>query len=96
MTALSDSFNRSSFGRFLNSPEGRVFRATAGAGFLAVGLRTRQTAAGKASIVWGVLPLTAGLFDVCFYSVALGGPFRGSECRAIAEQSVQPGTRAHA
>ena len=85
MSALSDSFNRSSFGRFLNSPAGRVFRATAGAGFLVVGLRARQTAAGKASILWGVLPLIAGLFDVCFYSLALGGPFRGSKCRAIAQ-----------
>ena len=49
------------------------------------GLATRGSVGGKASVVWGVLPLTAGLFDVCYVSAALGGPLRGSDCRASIE-----------
>ena len=82
MSATADSFNRSSFGRWINSPAGRVFRGTAGTGFVVAGLAARRTAGGKASLAWGVLPFTAGLFDVCYISAALGGPLRGSDCRA--------------
>ena len=85
MGALAESFNRSPFGRWINSPAGRLFRTTAGTGFLVAGLATRGSAGGKASVVWGVLPLTAGLFDVCYVSAALGGPLRGSDCRASIE-----------
>jgi len=81
MSATADSFNRSSFGRWISSPAGRVFRVVAGTGFLAAGLVARDSVGGKASLAWGVLPLTAGLFDVCYVSAALGGPLRGSDCR---------------
>jgi len=88
MMSPADSFNRSSFGRWLNSPAGRVFRATAGTGFLVAGLAARRTAGGRASLAWGVLPFTAGLLDVCYVSAALGGPLRGSGCRAAASTTV--------
>jgi hypothetical protein len=79
---LATRFNRSRFGTWLNSPAGRLFRVVAGAAFLAVGLRNRHEPGGKASLAWSVLPLTAGAFDVCYISASLGGPFRGSGCRA--------------
>lgn len=82
MGAAADSLNRSSFGRWINSPAGRVFRATAGTGFLVAGLAARRSVGGKASLAWGVLPFTAGLFDVCYISAVLGGPLRGIDCRA--------------
>ncbi len=88
MTAIADAFNRSSFGRWLNTPAGRVFRATAGTGFLVMGTATRHTTLGKASLAWGVLPFTAGLLDVCYVSAALGGPLRGKGCRATAASKV--------
>lgn len=77
-------FNRSRFGRSINTSAGRAFRIAAGAAFLAVGLRRRHTAAGKASLLWSVLPLSAGGLDICYVSAALGGPLRGAACRAQA------------
>lgn len=77
-------FNRSQFGRFINTSAGRTFRVAAGTAFLAVGLRYRQTAAGKASLLWSVLPLSAGGLDICYVSASLGGPLRGATCRAQA------------
>ena len=79
---LSDRFNRSAFGRFINQPAGRVFRLLAGCGFLVWGVLHRDSAAGWAAIAWSVLPLTAGGFDVCYVSAVLGGPFRGEAIRA--------------
>ncbi|MHA6511989.1 hypothetical protein [Tessaracoccus sp. Z1128] len=83
MGTTADSLNRSPFGRWINSPAGRIFRTTAGTGFMVAGLIARRRAAGKASLAWGVLPLTAGLFDVCYMSAVLGGPLRGHDCRAV-------------
>lgn len=82
MSGLAAAFNRSGFSRFLNSPGGRVFRVVAGIGFLVLGLVYRDQLPGILSLVWGVLPLTAGAFDVCYISAALGGPFTGKKIRA--------------
>lgn len=79
--SLASSFNRSGFGRFLNSPAGLVFRLVAGFGFLALGLSLWPSPVGIAALAWGVLPLTAGGLDVCYISASLGGPFRGAACR---------------
>ncbi|KAE8764594.1 hypothetical protein [Georgenia thermotolerans] len=75
-------FNRSTFGRWLNGPSGRLFRVAAGSAFLVAGLRARGTAAGRAALLWSVFPLSAGTLDVCYISLSLGGPFRGAACRA--------------
>lgn len=90
MSAMAESFNRSSFGRWINSPSGRIFRATAGVGFLVAGLAARRRPGGKASLLWGLLPLTAGAFDVCYVSAALGGPLRGRECRGDGVRAGKP------
>jgi hypothetical protein len=76
-----ERFNRSRFSHFLNSRPGRVFRVMAGAAFLIVGFMFRHHPVGVLSMLWSVLPLTAGLFDVCYISVALGGPFSGAVIR---------------
>jgi hypothetical protein len=76
-----ETFNRSRFSHFINSPPGRIFRVVAGAAFLIVGFVFRHHALGVLSMLWGVLPLTAGLFDVCYISAALGGPFSGASIR---------------
>lgn len=82
MTTLADTFNRSRFSQFLNRPEGRVFRVVAGSAFLVTGLLFRRTRPGLAALAWSVFPLTAGGFDVCYISAALGGPFSGKRIRA--------------
>lgn len=87
MSRSGESFNQSGFSRFLNSPAGRVFRVVAGLGFLVVGYAYRGHALGVLSMVWGVLPLSAGAFDICYISALLGGPLSGAKIREPKEPS---------
>ena len=82
-----ETFNRSRFSHFINSPPGRIFRVVAGAAFLIVGFVFRHHPLGVLSMLWSVLPLTAGFFDVCYISLALGGPFSGAIIRDRYRQS---------
>ena len=74
-------FNRSPFSRYINSKAGRIFRVVAGMGFLLVGYLFRQHTLGVLSMLWSILPLSAGSFDVCYISAVLGGPLFGSTIR---------------
>ncbi|HEY1390859.1 MAG TPA: DUF2892 domain-containing protein [Ktedonobacterales bacterium] len=82
MGSLAESFNQSSFSHFLNGPAGRVFRIVAGLGFLILGLVFRDHLLGILSLVWSVFPLSAGAFDICYISAALGGPISGKQIRS--------------
>ncbi len=82
MPRPEEAFNRSGLSRFLNHPSGRIFRVVMGIVFLVVGLIYREHVLGVASIVWSVFPLSAGAFDICWISVALGGPLPGPKIRA--------------
>jgi hypothetical protein len=77
-----ESFNQSGFSKFLNSMAGRILRLVAGIGFLVVGYMYRDHVLGVISMVWGVLPLSAGAFDICYVSAALGGPISGKKIRS--------------
>ena len=77
-----ESFNQSGFSKFLNRPAGRILRLVAGIGFLVVGYIYRDHALGVISMVWGLLPLSAGAFDICYVSAALGGPLSGKKIRS--------------
>ncbi len=77
----AEAFNRSGFSRFINSPAGRVFRLAAGMGFLVVGYLFRHHPLGVISMVYSILPLSAGAFDICFISAVLGGPLSGAKIR---------------
>jgi hypothetical protein len=79
--STAEVFNRSGFARFINSSAGRVFRLVAGAGFLAVGYLFRDHTLGAISMVFSVLPLSAGVFDLCYVSAILGGPLSGAKIR---------------
>jgi hypothetical protein len=88
-----ESFNQSRFSHFINSPAGRIFRLLAGTAFLIVGLLYRKSAAGLGALAWCGAPLTAGVFDVCYISAALGGPLSGAKIREYqrsASQKVVP------
>jgi hypothetical protein len=76
-----ESFNQSGFSKFLNSLAGRILRLVVGIGFLVVGYMYREQALGVISMAWGVLPLSAGAFDICYVSAALGGPLSGKKIR---------------
>ena len=91
---LASRFNRSAFGRFLNSPAGRVFRLVGGTCFVLAGVLLIQggaVALGVASVAWGALAISAGGLDVCYFSLVLGGPFSGAACRADATGDAHAG-----
>lgn len=75
-------FNATAFSRWVNGPQGRAFRLVAGVAWLAFGLLNRDQWWGMAAATWGLLPLTAGLFDICWISAVLGGPLQGRSIRA--------------
>jgi hypothetical protein len=82
MRRYDEAFNRSGLSRFINSPAGRIFRLVAGTGFLVVGYVYRDHPLGVLSMVWSVLPLSAGALDLCYVSALLGGPLSGAKIRA--------------
>ncbi|MDQ0477161.1 MULTISPECIES: DUF2892 domain-containing protein [Chryseobacterium] len=79
--SLHESFNRSGFSKSVNSPAGRIFRLAAGTAFLLVGYQFRDRPLGILSMVWSIFPLSAGAFDICYISAALGGPLSGKKIR---------------
>lgn len=83
----ADKFNQSGFSRWINSGAGRVFRIIAGLAFLISGVIYRNNPLGIVSIIWSFFPLSAGLFDLCYISAVLGGPFMGSKIRIIQSKS---------
>jgi hypothetical protein len=88
--SLEQVFNRTGFSRFLNSPAGRIFRLVAGIGFLVVGYVYRHDTLGVLSMVWGLLPLSAGAFDICYISALLGGPLAGTKIRDKYQTGERP------
>ena len=76
------SFNQSGFSKFLNSLAGRILRLVAGIGFLVVGYMYRDHALGVIFMVWSVFPMSAGAFDICYVSAALGGKLSGKKIRS--------------
>ncbi len=66
---------------FIASTPGRVARVVAGTALLLIGLLVIEGAVGYVVAVIALVPLLAGLFDVCVISKLTGGPFRGAEIR---------------
>jgi hypothetical protein len=81
--STAEAFNQSWFSRFINSSAGRVFRVAVGAGFLVVGYLYRDQTLGVIAMVFSVLPLSAGVFDLCYVSAILGGPLSGAKIREL-------------
>ena len=75
-------FNSTGFSRWINGSSGRAFRLLAGTGFLVLALTFRGHWWGVAAGAWSFFPLSAGLFDICWISAALGGPLSGRRIRA--------------
>jgi hypothetical protein len=83
---IADAFNQSWFSRFINSSAGCVFRLAVGTGFLVVGYLFRDHTLGVISMVFSVLPLSAGAFDLCYISAVLGGPLSGAKIRELQQR----------
>jgi hypothetical protein len=90
MVTVGETFNRSGFSRFINSPAGRIFRLAAGAGFVVVGYVYRHNAFGMLSMAWSVFPLSAGALDICYVSALLGGPLSGAKIRSTYGKGERP------
>ena len=65
-----------SFARFMAGPVGRGVRILAGGILVVVGLAIGGTA-GVVTALIGVLPIAAGLFNVCVLGPLFGAPFSG-------------------
>lgn len=76
-------FNKSDFSKFINNPKGRLLRFTNGLGFFSIGFAKRHTTAGKISMLFGLIPLSAAILDICYISGLLGGPFSGKKIRSL-------------
>ncbi len=68
------------------SPFGRGLRIIAGVALIVVGVWL-GTGWGIALAVVGAVPLLAGLFDVCIFSLLFGGPFSGERIRALVKRA---------
>lgn len=67
--------------RFMASPAGRIARAVLGIALIVWGI-SLQSALGWTIAIIGLVPLAAGVFDVCPISPILGLPFLGRDVRA--------------
>jgi hypothetical protein len=76
--SIAESFGRTGFAKFVNSPAGRVVRIVAGIGLIAWGYTGRGSGTALALMVVGLVPLAAGVFDLCLISALLGGPISGA------------------
>lgn len=76
------------FAFFMSSPAGRVLRVVIGLGLIGWGVSLAVVAsnmtAGVVLAVVGLVPLAAGLLDVCLIAPFIGVPFSGAKIRAHA------------
>jgi hypothetical protein len=79
--SIAESFGRSGFARFVNSPVGRIARLVVGIVLIIWGYTQLNTGTGIVLIVIGLVPLVAGGFDLCLVSALLGGPIGGARIR---------------
>ena len=66
---------------FLASKTGRIIRIVAGIALIAWGLLGLSAPIGIIVAVVGLVPLLAGLFDVCVFAPLFKNPFRGPAIR---------------
>jgi hypothetical protein len=71
--------------RFLASNAGRVTRVVAGLALILIGLFLVHGVVGWILAIVGLVPLGAGLVDVCVFAPLFGLPFVGSKLRLALE-----------
>ena len=73
------------FAQFMSSGLGRGLRIVAGIILIAVGLAVVGRTGGIVLAVVGLVPLLAGVFDVCLFAPLFGAPLKGADVRARAK-----------
>jgi hypothetical protein len=87
--SIAESFGRSHFAKFVNTTAGRLVRVVVGIAL--IGYMSRGSTMGIILMVVGLIPLTAGAFNLCLISALLGGPIRGAQVGAgIQSRDSQP------
>ncbi len=76
------SFARSGFAQFIASGLGRLVRIVAGLALIGWGYTNYPNTGGIALMIVGLVPLAAGVFDLCLISPLLGGPLSGRRIRS--------------
>lgn len=66
---------------FIASANGRIARIVAGAILILVGILGLGDTAGWIVAIIGLVPLLAGVFDVCVFAPLFGLPFKGIDLR---------------
>jgi uncharacterized membrane protein HdeD (DUF308 family) len=80
------------FALFMASATGRWLRVIVGLALVAVGLvlafQPANMITGIILAVVGLVPLLAGIVDVCFFAPLFGAPFNGPKIRAAASHQA--------
>jgi hypothetical protein len=63
------------FARFMSSTAGRLLRIVAGVALIVIGLAAVHGVGGIILAIVGLVPLLAGLSNVCVFAPLFGGPF---------------------
>lgn len=69
------------FVNFMASTSGRISRIVAGAALIAWGLLGLTGTTGTVLAIVGIVPLAAGLFDICVLAPLFAVPFSGAKIR---------------
>jgi hypothetical protein len=69
------------FAVFMASPTGRSIRVIAGLALMAWGWSMHERTTGIILMVVGLVPLLAGVFNVCLIAPIIGVPFAGKDAR---------------
>jgi hypothetical protein len=75
---IAESFGQSAFARLVNTSVGRLARVVVGLGLIGWGYTMRGDTSGVVLMVVGLVPLAAGVFNLCLISALLGGPLSGA------------------
>ena len=81
--SIAESFGKSGFAKFINSPAGRIARLVVGIALVVWGYTLLVSVTGIFLIIIGLIPLVAGSFDLCLVSALLGGPVSGEKVREL-------------
>ena len=74
--SMAESFGQSGFARFMSGPAGRLLRVVAGLALIGWGYGQRDTTLGMILMVVGLVPLFAGILNLCLISALMGGPLK--------------------
>ncbi|MGE3073009.1 MAG: DUF2892 domain-containing protein [Dehalococcoidia bacterium] len=87
-TTTTSAPEGSAFSRFMASCNGRIARTVLGTAIIATGLGLVGGVAGVAVATAGLVPIAAGVFNLCPIAPAWGGHFLGSSYCAVKERDA--------